>query len=278
MTDRPAVSVIVPTYNRVGMLVDCLDSLEAQDPPPGGFEIIVADDASTDGTAGVLDARSSDLIRVVRLERNGGPGVARNRAISTARAPILAFIDDDKIAPPGWLRRGWQSIRQAPSEVLALGGPYQLLRPLPHHCPRCRLPVAGAEHAGKREVSWLLGGNAFVLREAFERYGPFRPLRQGEDDEFFRRLPKGAKWWDDQLVVYHRVAELSPIELLRKTWNSGRWDGILRHSQGRGAEGSPRRAARYLAHAVRHRCAGGWLLAAREAGRLSVLIPIGTRP
>lgn len=84
-------SVVIPTYNRAGMIRRAVDSVLAAISP--GDEVIVVDDGSTDGTDDVM-ASYADKIRYVRTP-NGGAGRARNRGIAEARHPLVAFLDSD---------------------------------------------------------------------------------------------------------------------------------------------------------------------------------------
>ncbi|MGH9346396.1 MAG: glycosyltransferase family A protein, partial [Vicinamibacterales bacterium] len=85
------VSVVIPTCNRASMIGDAIDSALRQ--TYSKREIIVMDDGSTDETPAVL-ARYGSAIRVLR-QPNAGAGVARNRAIDSARGDLIAFLDDD---------------------------------------------------------------------------------------------------------------------------------------------------------------------------------------
>jgi glycosyltransferase involved in cell wall biosynthesis len=99
---HPRVSVIVCTYNRQAEIGVCLDSLYDQDYPD--YEIVVVDDASTDATPQRLDAyRSRPDTQIVRNQTNRGVSGARNVGIRRATGVIVAFTDDDCIAPQGWL-------------------------------------------------------------------------------------------------------------------------------------------------------------------------------
>jgi len=97
------VSVIVPVYNRAAFVADALRSALEQE-CPGGMEIVVVDDGSTDETPDVLAelARRHSEIRVIRQE-NAGPAHARNRALQEARGEYLALLDSDDVWLPGKL-------------------------------------------------------------------------------------------------------------------------------------------------------------------------------
>jgi len=92
-------SVVIPTYNRLDMLLRVLDALEAQvDAPP--FEVIVINDGSTDDTARVMAQRKGITFRT---QPNGGPGRARNHGVSLANGTFVVFIGDDTVPEPRFL-------------------------------------------------------------------------------------------------------------------------------------------------------------------------------
>jgi glycosyltransferase involved in cell wall biosynthesis len=92
-------SVVIPTYNRLDMLLRVLDALEAQvDAPP--FEMIVIDDGSTDDTARVVSQRKGITFRT---QVNAGPGRARNHGVSLATGKFVIFIGDDTVPEPRFL-------------------------------------------------------------------------------------------------------------------------------------------------------------------------------
>src|SRR5947209_6663562 len=99
--DRPAVSVVVPTRNRVELLPKVLGALERQ--TFHSFEVIVVDDASEDETAAVLAEWQGPNRRAFRLPRPWGSYAARNRGVDEALAMLVAFTDDDCLPEPGWL-------------------------------------------------------------------------------------------------------------------------------------------------------------------------------
>lgn len=97
-------SVVVPTYDRPERLRACLAALVATDLPAGSVEVVVVDDGGARPAAPVV-AELADgpvLLRVHRQD-NAGPATARNTGARLARAPRLAFTDDDCAPTPGWL-------------------------------------------------------------------------------------------------------------------------------------------------------------------------------
>src|SRR5579863_10387227 len=102
----PAISVIIPTWNRRELLRNTIESFCKQHAPVETFEVIVVDDGSTDCTGPmVLEMIERVPFRLLyhRMPRNGGPVVARNYGATIARGSILAFTDSDCQASPQWL-------------------------------------------------------------------------------------------------------------------------------------------------------------------------------
>lgn len=100
-TNRPLVSVIIPTYNRAGVIKNAIESVLCQ--TYGNIEIIVVDDGSTDNTKDAL-LSCKDRIKYFYKE-NGGVSSARNFGIREARGEYVAFLDSDDIWLPPKIER-----------------------------------------------------------------------------------------------------------------------------------------------------------------------------
>ena len=117
ITETPAVSVVIPTFNGADRLPATLAALARQTLPREDWEVVVIDDGSTDNTGEVAAAGGA---RVIRFPANRGVGAARNAGVAEARAPVLAFIDDDCIPQPDWLEQLIEPFRD--SSVDGVGG------------------------------------------------------------------------------------------------------------------------------------------------------------
>ena len=102
-SDAPRLSILVPTWNAEATIERALESVLAERAIP--LEVIVVDDASTDGTADIVAAVAERDPRVVlvRLRANGGVSAARNRALAMVRGEWVAFLDADDLLLPGAL-------------------------------------------------------------------------------------------------------------------------------------------------------------------------------
>jgi glycosyltransferase involved in cell wall biosynthesis len=97
----PIVSVIVPTYNRQGLLQQAIDSVVGQ--TFRDWELIVVDDGSTDGTRDYLMSLRDPRIRTVLLDQGGNPTRARAAGLRMARGTWVAFLDSDDLWTPSKL-------------------------------------------------------------------------------------------------------------------------------------------------------------------------------
>jgi glycosyltransferase involved in cell wall biosynthesis len=107
---------VVSTYERSFRLPGLIAALEAQTLPPEDFEVIIADDGSSDETPAVLEklaAKTRLDLRILRSERNRGAASARNSAWRASSAPVIAFTDDDCLPTPTWLEAGLAAIGSA---------------------------------------------------------------------------------------------------------------------------------------------------------------------
>lgn len=211
MTDWPDVSIIVPARGRPEATRRCVRSLLALDYPPDRRQIIVVDDASSPPLAEVLGGLP---IRLLRQERNIGQSAARNLAATVASGAVLAFIDNDCVAEPGWLR---ELLPYLDDPAIAVVGGRIVAPPMPgavaaFEAVRSPLDMGATESdvAPDAAVSYLPTCNLLVRREALLAQGGFDPaLRVGEDVDFiWRALRAGhrARYVPAGRVVHeHRI-------------------------------------------------------------------------
>jgi len=110
-----AVSVIIPAFNRRREIARAIKSALGQSRTPD--EIIIVDDASTDGTADAVAALGESRIRVLRQERNQGAAAARNAGIEAARGDWIAFLDSDDEWETRKLERQLAALASAPTDM-----------------------------------------------------------------------------------------------------------------------------------------------------------------
>jgi succinoglycan biosynthesis protein ExoU len=100
----PRATVVIAAWNAEGTILRAVDAALAQTVP---VEVVVVDDASTDGTAARVEERAQDApnLRLLRQPANAGPAAARNRAIDESGAPWIAVLDSDDTMAPDRLER-----------------------------------------------------------------------------------------------------------------------------------------------------------------------------
>jgi len=101
----PAVTVVLPTYRRPDGLARALRSLAAQHDPGVEWELLVVDNDTAPSAEATVHALASEIAAAVMVLRERAPGAAhaRNAGIDAAKGEVVAFIDDDVVAEPGWL-------------------------------------------------------------------------------------------------------------------------------------------------------------------------------
>ena len=96
---KPKISFVLPTWNRVAWLAECVNSLRGQTVKE--IEIIVVDDCSTDTTPQLMDfiCKQDDRVKYIRNPQNLGAGLSRNKGNEIAQAPIIGVTDSDDLYP-----------------------------------------------------------------------------------------------------------------------------------------------------------------------------------
>lgn len=191
----PVVSVVIPTFNRVELLHECLTALEAQQMAAGAFEVLVVDDGSTDDTTDMLETRSKASPTVIRWFRlsHGGPAAARNLGLGQARGSLIAFTDDDCIPAPDWLA---VLTKELPDDTTCagIGGPIRRAgeSSISRYIDRAKLMSHWVEDG---VVEYLITANALYRSACLNEVGGFETgfkLAGGEDADLSFRLRRSG--------------------------------------------------------------------------------------
>jgi glycosyltransferase involved in cell wall biosynthesis len=199
-------SVIIPAYNAEELLPECLRSLSDQTIPRDQYEVIVVDDGSTDGTAGV--AGSFPGVRVIS-QKNQGPAAARNLGAKESKGEFILFTDSDCVPERDWLERMLEPF--VDDQKLAGDKGRYLTRQ-----KELAARFVQAEYQDKyrllerhREIDFIDTYSAGFRRDVFLRYGGYDtsfPVACAEDVELSYRMSNGGERmaYVPGAVVYHR--------------------------------------------------------------------------
>ena len=226
----PIVSVVVPCRNETDCIGRCIESLLNQNPVPGGFEVIVADGMSDDGTREILKqlAVSDARLRVVDNQLRITP-CGMNCGIRSSRGRWIAIMGSHNHYAPDYLVRCLEAALKTGADNVGGGmfseGDAWLQRAIAaaHHSP---FSVGGARwHSPDYEgpADTVFGG--FYRREVFDRIGLFdEEFVRNQDDELNLRLTRaGGKIWQSPDVKswYHPRASIPA--LFRQYSQYGYW-------------------------------------------------------
>jgi len=211
----PEASVIIVNHNGEEHLESCLRSLTLANPQD--YEIIVVDNASTDGSADFVE-RTFPGVRVIRNHVNGGFGQGNNLGARWARGEYLAFLNPDTVAEPGWLASLVGALKECPWAGLAT--PKILLLNDPERINTCGnvMHLTGLTQChgmnmdrnafAEREQIDAVSGAAFVIRrDLFDSLGGFDEgffLYMEDTDLSYRARLVGSECiYVPSSVVYH---------------------------------------------------------------------------
>lgn len=208
-SSMPAVSVIVPSYNRAHLLGRALRSVARQ--TYKDFEVIVVDDGSTDDTEGVVKEFPSLNIRYIRHERNKGEAAARNTGVMAARGEFIAFLDsDDEWLPEKLEKQMAVFAGQSPKVGIVYSDMCEIERNGRRRLWRSPtfMPEDGCFYmkALNYKVYGIGIGSAIVRRECFDKAGLFdERLSYYVDFDFFIRLSRDYYFYHlkEPLINYH---------------------------------------------------------------------------
>ena len=225
---NPLISIIICAFSpkRFDMTVGCINSIF--DNTYKNYEIILIIDGNERLKHKIEDRfKDIDKISVIGNEKDDGPSVARNHGIEIANGDIIAFIDDDGVAPNDWLERISKNFSDNP-DIIVIGG-----KLLPIYNNKYRLPeellwIVGCTYKGHPEnkqfmrnvISANMAAKKDIFKEIkfetmFKNKNRFlAPIKQLEDTLFCVRINNiinNAVLYDPDIIVYHNV----PIERLR---------------------------------------------------------------
>ena len=187
----PQVSVIIPTHNRAGFLPTAIDSVLKQSFQD--FEILVIDDASTDGIAEVREGFHDPRIHWLRHDKPRGGAAARNTGIVHSGGEYIAFLDDDDEWYPEKLARQMQVMLRSEPQVAAVYTGYVILDRSSGSVRGRMIPTQRGNLHDRLLESNPIGGTSSVLlkRSCLEKVGLFdESLPSFQDRDLWIRISR----------------------------------------------------------------------------------------
>ncbi|MGW9738974.1 glycosyltransferase involved in cell wall biosynthesis [Micrococcus sp. 140720015-1] len=189
----PEISVIIPAFNAERFLPLQLEALDAQSGAPS-YEVVVVDNASTDGTASVVRRLAREVsypLRLVSAPEHQGPGFARNVGAAHAHADFLMFADADDVVSRWWVRNGarafsvtplWSGGAQLMSDADMTGGLEGIRAAMGDRADWTDMIPGDLREA----FPVLMGGDFGATRDVYTRLGGFDISLGGvyEDNDF----------------------------------------------------------------------------------------------
>jgi glycosyltransferase involved in cell wall biosynthesis/MoaA/NifB/PqqE/SkfB family radical SAM enzyme len=223
---QPDISVIIPTFNRCGMLASCLNALEQQALAKERFEVIVVDDGSSDET-GLFCRELSVPFRLVYLrQRNAGAGAARKLGSEAARGKYILLFNDDTMATPDLLAEHLRAQQEHGQEKCAVLGHFRYPPAAVNRALTCffatrsfLFPQISMQRGTYRAIPYFITCNLSILREAVSQVGSFDPqFRVAEDTELGVRLDRigYGVWYHPEALAWHDHLVFTAADLVKR--------------------------------------------------------------
>ncbi len=212
----PQVSIIIPVLNNLALTRQCIDAILANT-PQGLYEVLVVDNASTDGTRGFLQQEEkAGRLRAIFNTSNRGFAHACNQAAQQAKCRRLLFLNNDTVVQSGWLGAMFDAaakpgIGVVGARLLYADGKIQhagieFINGVPDHPHRCA--AADLPEVNRfRELDMVTGACLLIRSELFLQLGGFDEIyKNGVEDVDLCLRARTAGWkvvYEPKAVVYH---------------------------------------------------------------------------
>jgi GT2 family glycosyltransferase len=210
------VSIVIPTFNNLGLTRQCLNSILGNT-PQGLYEVIVVDNGSTDGTPAFLKQEEAEgRIRAVFMSQNHGFAYGCNQGALAAKCSELLFLNNDTVATSGWLTAMLAAAREPEVGIIGAKLLYAnntiqhagigWINGVPDHPHRHADPLA-PEVNTPRELDMVTGACLMIRRDLFLQLAGFdESYRNGvEDIDLCLRVRASGRKvvYEPKAVVYH---------------------------------------------------------------------------
>ncbi|WP_129633678.1 exopolysaccharide biosynthesis glycosyltransferase EpsD [Candidatus Oscillochloris fontis] len=234
----PALSIVIPTYNRLPRLKQVIAALEGQTYPMTDVEVIVVSDGSTDGTHEYLRDLTTRLNLCFVPQANAGPAAARNNGIRNAHGEIIIFVDDDVVPSPDLVAEHMRLHAGHTNRVVLgtmLNPPDFTFSPWVAWEQAMLMKQYDAMHRGDWPATarQFYTGNTSLPRQLLLTSGGFdERFRRAEDIELAYRLERqGVEFIFCMQAVGYHYAERSFSSWIQIPYTYGRYEVLFSHEQ-----------------------------------------------
>jgi len=192
---KPLVSVIMAAYNTEKYIAEAIESVLSQ--TYSNWELVIADDASTDTTADIVDryARQDGRIKMIRLDKNSGQAIARNKAIEKSMGKYLAILDADDVSLPDRLLKQVEFL-ESNTDISLVGSSAELIDEAGKAIGTKRKPLSNKEIRFRLLLqTQFTASTVCTTKSAFMEVGGFdtKYLYAEDYDLWSRLVKKGEK-------------------------------------------------------------------------------------
>tara|TARA_R110002012_G_scaffold321207_1_gene548151 strand:- start:8325 stop:9248 length:924 start_codon:yes stop_codon:yes gene_type:complete len=234
--DAPVISVLIPVYNDINRIEECINSLASQSSSPA-FEVIIIDNGSTDGTYELLQKLQPIGSLNLKITQCLIPGsyAARNHGLKLARGVYAAFTDSDCIVTEYWLHNLYSAIQCAPEDTIIAGK----MEFFPDSSKVTEQSAIDFENlfSMKQDENAKNGksitANFFCSMALLNKHKGFdQKLMSGGDVELSTRVVKngGKVIYSEKSLVTHPSRNKEELVIKRKRIIGGTWDSQLSSS------------------------------------------------
>jgi glycosyltransferase involved in cell wall biosynthesis len=208
---KPAISIIIPTYNGQNKVANALKSLEKQSFQ--NFEVIVVIDGSKDNTEAILKKQTFNFHLKVIVQENKGRSGSRNRGVKEAEADLLLFLDDDIRIEPNGIEKHLEFYQKILKSSILMGCAIEDFAVMTTDFQKYKGYLSrkwGMEVENRKPLAkdkfFLTAANCSMKKDLFYQLGEFdEKLKDAEDYDLGKRATENDIdiYFDDSIIGWH---------------------------------------------------------------------------